>query len=442
MSCRIHVGGALEVLATLPTESVHCVITSPPYWGLRGYTGDPGMIGLEPTFGEHVKNLVRVFREIRRVLRPDGTVWLNYGDAYANSGTGGNGATGGADKSTLASPMPPPNTTPTRKTIPHGLKPKDLMMMPARVAIALQEDGWWLRSDIIWKKPNPMPESATDRPCSAHEHIFLLAKAPRYFYDAVAVSTPLKESSARRLAQPTLLDQEGGPKDPKTGNRSHRKVIENLHKRHFPSGWAQSKNYRSQDPRYADRDPETITEGRPEALTGANMRNVQTFASAQYKGAHFATYPPDLVQMCVKAGTSERGVCPVCLAPWLRQSTADYRQRDDMLDVRRYGDNDNELDASSRWHGYPDLRKTTATVGWEPSCKCGADPVPATVLDPFAGAGTTGLVAERLGRDSLLIEISQEYAELAADRILADAPMFTDVDLVGVPSQQTETQHD
>lgn len=436
MSCRIHIGGALQVLSQLPPESVHCVVTSPPYWGLRGYTGDEGMVGMEPTFDSHLAHLVSVFREIRRVLRPDGTVWLNYGDAFAGGGRGGGSpgreAAGNPQRGGMGGALA------SSATAASGFKPKDLMMMPARVAIALQQDGWWVRSDIIWHKPNPLPESASDRPCQAHEHVFLLSKSARYFYDSVAVSTPLKESSVRRLSQPTLLEQEGGDKDPKEGNRSHRKVLENLHKRGIPSGWAQSKNYKGQDPRYKDRDEDTITPGRPEALTGAHMRNVQTIASAQYSGAHFATFPPKLVEMCLKAGTSQYGVCSECGAPHIRETRADYRERDDMSYRRHYGDNPTEMDESNRWKGYPDLRKATATLGWKPSCDCEAEVVPATVLDPFGGAGTTGLVADRMARDSILIEISPEYARLAAERIEGDAPMFTSVELIGVPSNDLE----
>ena len=168
MATKIHVGNALNVLKTLPDESVHCCITSPPYWGLRSYGGDSGMIGLEPTFAEHLDNLLAVFREVRRVLRSDGTLWLNYGDAYA------------ANRGCQVSDNMHKDVGNTRGSlVPSGLKPKDLMMMPARVAMALQADGWWLRSEIVWHKPNPMPESVTDRPTSAHEKIYLLSKSPR-----------------------------------------------------------------------------------------------------------------------------------------------------------------------------------------------------------------------------------------------------------------------
>ena len=163
MSVQILVGDCLTLLRGLPAESVHCVVTSPPYWGLRSYKGDAGMIGLEPTFDEHLANLVAVFREVRRVLRKDGTCWLNYGDAYAGH-NGGNSKPGNMQNNNQGSISPHRDT-------PKGLKPKGLMMMPARVAMALDADGWWIRSEIVWHKPNPMPESCTDRPTSAHEKL-------------------------------------------------------------------------------------------------------------------------------------------------------------------------------------------------------------------------------------------------------------------------------
>ena len=165
---HILIGDALERLRGLPDESVHCVVTSPPYWGLRSYEGGERMIGLEPTFDEHLERLVEVFREVRRVLRSDGTVWLNYGDAYA-SGMRSAYATDRKYGGARAHESRPPTM--------DGLKPKDLMLMPARVALALQSDGWWVRSRIVWHKPNPMPESVDDRPTSAHEDLYLLTKS-------------------------------------------------------------------------------------------------------------------------------------------------------------------------------------------------------------------------------------------------------------------------
>ena len=202
VSIQLLVGDALERLRELPDESVHCCVTSPPYWGLRAYGGDTGMIGLKPTFDDHLANLVAVFREVRRVLRSDGTLWLNYGDAYASHDPGGY-----RQGEFLNPGGRPPKKGQARNRAgmyrPMGLKPKDLMMMPARVAMALQADGWWLRSEIVWHKPNPMPESAQDRPTSAHEKLFLMTKAPRYYWDAEAV---------RQQNTPGTLDRAQYPK--------------------------------------------------------------------------------------------------------------------------------------------------------------------------------------------------------------------------------------
>ena len=178
MTVQILVGDALSQLRDMPDGSVHCVVTSPPYWGLRAYKGDPGMIGMEPTFAEHLANLVAVFREVRRVLRSDGTLWLNYADAYG----------GGSNRQdTAPDSIQAKYAGRTREAAGGSFKAKDLMMMPARVAMALQAEGWCLRSEIIWHKPNQMPESVTDRPTSSHEKLFLMSKSARYFYDSESV---------------------------------------------------------------------------------------------------------------------------------------------------------------------------------------------------------------------------------------------------------------
>ena len=384
MTVRVLQGNASEVLRTLPENSVHCCITSPPYWGLRSYGGDEGMIGLEPIFDEHLANLVAVFRELRRVLRNDGTVFLNYGDSY----TSGNRATwrSGASENKghcIQDDMPRPNT-------PYGLKPKDLIMMPARVAMALQADGWWLRSEIIWHKLNPMPESVKDRPTSAHEKMFLLSKAARYFYDAEAVRVAMQPQSIARLNQSTFDSQTGGPKDTKTGNRSHRKTLENL---------------------------------KANGGTSSNLRNVWTIATHSFKEAHFATFPPALVEPCIKAGTSARGVCGECGAPWAREVEKKFKPQ-------REGDSRAHIpgkEMGQGWEGTPRGTTETSTTGWSPSCNHDAPTVPATVLDPFAGSGTTGLVADKLGRDAILIEINAEYADMARERIVSDSPLFVQV---------------
>ena len=270
MSVRILVGDCVDLLSTLPDESVHCVVTSPPYWGLRDY-GVEGAIGLERTFGEHLETIVTVLREVRRVLRKDGTLWLNYGDAYAGSW----GAQSRDDPSVETSALsngqvhaaPKGTHTGSLKRVLPGLKPKDLLMMPARVAMALQADGWWLRSEIVWHKPNSMPESVRDRPTSAHEKVYLLTKSARYFYDAEAV---------RVACSPNTHDRRAGT-------------------------WKEKR---------------TVAE---QAEIGANLRNVWTIATHPYKEAHFATFPPSLVDPCIKAGTSEKGCCPDCGMPWVRE---------------------------------------------------------------------------------------------------------------------------
>ena len=387
MKVRVLAGDCRELLRKLPAESVHCVVTSPPYWGLRAYGGDPGMIGLEPTFEEHLENLVAVFREVRRVLRKDGTLWLNYGDAYANDGKWG-GSTGGKHAAGLHG-----RTGIGRAKVKTGLKPKDLMMMPARVAMALQADGWWLRSEIVWHKPNPMPESVTDRPTNAHEKLFLLSRSARYFYDAEAVRVSVTGGAGiRRPAVPFGKPTKG--EDPQGSNAK----------------WA---------------------DGNLDPSRGANLRNVWKIATHSFKEAHFATFPPKLVEPCIKAGTSERGACPGCGAPWARVTETSYtKNRPSAGSDPRSRSEDRQAQGSMGGHrGYRgnNLAKHTETTDWTPTCDHDADPAPCTVLDPFAGAGTVGLVADRLNRNAVLIEISAEYAEMAERRIRDDAPLFANV---------------
>ena len=349
------------------------------------------MIGLEPTFDEHLENLVAVFREVRRVLRDDGTLWLNYGDAYF----GGKGASNNTIQQLAG------RNTPTLNAGQHyvnehggtrpldrpqaGMKPKDLMMMPARVAMALQADGWWIRSEIIYHKKNPMPESVTDRPTCAHEKLFLLSKSARYFYDAEAVRYPSRH-----------------PTEATTKCREHQS--------------------------YA---PESKKAAAREFSNGgmANLRNVWTIPTHSYSEAHFATFPPKLVDPCIKAGTSEKGVCGECGAPWVRQVSKEFVPQPDVSRARgvKGASGQKSMGPDSGWDGVARGSNHVTTTGWTPSCTCDAEVIPATVLDPFAGAGTVGLVAERMGRDSILIEINKNYATMARDRIYNDAPLLTDV---------------
>jgi len=303
----IYCDKAERVADILPPESVQCVVTSPPYFGLRNY-GVEGQIGIEATPEEYVAKLVEVFRGIRQVLRPDGTVFLNLGDSYWNS----NGYARASAKWQRKGRNDAPAND--RRLPKHDiLKVKDLIGIPWRVAFALQADGWYLRSDIVWHKPNPMPEIVADRPTRAHEYIFLLSKSPRYYYDAYAIREPtVKDENATR-----------------------------------------------------------------------NKRSVWTIAVQPSPGAHFAVFPEKLVEPCILAGTSPKA-CPKCRAPWKR-----------VVERERTGER------------------------WEPTCTCENNDGSGKciVLDPFAGSGTTLLVAERLGREGVGIEINPEYVEMAKRRL-------------------------
>jgi len=396
MSIRLIGGDCREVLATLPANSVHCVVSSPPYYGLRDYgtaqwaggdancqhgprvmgnankgnvrevlDGDRGkcarcdatrvdrQIGLEPTPDAYLAEMVGVFREIRRVMRHDAVAFINMGDSFAN---------------------------------------KQLLMMPARLALALQADGWWLRSDIIWHKPNPMPESVTDRPTSAHEHVFLLAKSARYYFDNEAIREPAS-TTAEAWESKSANWRNGTAKQQQRGDTYH-----------------------------PFKDAKPFENGPNPA--GRSCRNVWTIATAPYSEAHFATFPPALAERCIRAGTSERGCCAACGAPWGRETDVSYTNAGNgNNNMKRKAGGDYEAAMSSRPYEVRKL-KSVATLGWAPACACGAATVPCTVLDPFAGAGTTMLVADRLQRDAIGIELSPDYTRMAMDRCRDDAPLF------------------
>jgi DNA modification methylase len=270
----------------LASASVQCVVTSPPYWGLRDY-GVAGQLGLELTPELYVQHLVEIFREVRRVLRADGTCWLNLGDSFATTNGASRSGTkvqglreaqfGHAYGNHVDAERLKAHIRPTY----GGLKPKDLVGMPWRVAFALQADGWWLRSDIIWAKPNPMPESITDRPTKSHEYLFLLTKAARYYYDGEAIKESLTDASLER-------GYKGGPSIKGNGDRPYFSTRE-----YIPAG--------------------------------RNRRSVWTIATEPYPDAHFATFPEKLVEPCILAGTSERGACPACWAPWARDVKGERR---------------------------------------------------------------------------------------------------------------------
>ncbi len=287
---KILVGDCRETLKTLADKSVHCCVTSPPYWGLRDY-GHDGQIGLEQSPEQFVAELVAVFREVHRVLRDDGTCWVNLGDSYARCG--------GTDRK--------PSETAIKnrdQKAPEGLKPKDLVGIPWRVAFALQAEGWYLRSDIIWHKPNPMPESVTDRPTKAHEYIFLLTKSERYFYDAEAIKEQAVDTCGSRK------EFRGGGSYVNGNSFDNSGVVPNATKGNTGRGGKNAfrgqGHFRETDCGPANR------EGRDMKDVGAspmrNKRTVWTVATKPYREAHFATYPPDLIKPCILAGCPVGGV--------------------------------------------------------------------------------------------------------------------------------------
>ena len=487
MTVTIHEGDALTVLRTLPDSSVHCVVTSPPYWGLRAYGGDDGMIGLESTFEEHLERLVEVFREVWRVLRTDGTLWLNYGDAYAGNGKAGGGA--GLQRTNRGSR--------TRySAMPAGVQPKSLIGMPWRVAFRFQEEGWIIRSANIWHKRNPMPESAQDRPTAAYDLVFQLVKIPRgYYYDRHAVMVEASDNTHPRRKDGQYLARKGS--DPHnnrhgsfgsqpyagrhaiTGNphfgeewsepeppKPHHDSMEARKQRHRGGNKSSSTNEvrgirvsrRRAEPPYHEQ-YSTGHQGLDDTPRGkANLRNVWSIASKPYKGAHFATFPPEMVETPVKASTSARGCCPDCGAPWMRLTKGQYRHHANWFGD--YQEKSGRRDRGAIGRGYNEL-VDVSTIGWRPTCDCyderyrethpeprsarkryqraawngrwkrvrarpGLDEwgpfAPAVVLDPFAGSGTVGLVAGELGRESILIEINADYAAMARKRTAVIQP--------------------
>ena len=286
-------GDCREVLKTLPDASVNCCVTSPPYFGLRDY-GHAGQIGLESTPDAYVAQLVAVFREVKRVLRDNGTLWLNLGDSYGGY-FGDKYAHKPFGQDRTADASTPPNK------ISMGHMQKNLLGIPWRVAFALQADGWNLRQDIIWHKPNPMPESVTDRCTKAHEYIFLLSKSLRYYYDAEAIAEPVALSSIERLSQPNLANQAGSDRVPGKTNGTMKAVG-----RGGRNAFRGQGHFRDGDTGPANR------EGRDMRDVGAgaetrNKRSVWTVTTKPYREAHFATFPPDLIQPCILAGCPQGG---------------------------------------------------------------------------------------------------------------------------------------
>jgi DNA modification methylase len=434
MTVNIINGDCRAVLPTLDAESFDCIVTSPPYWGLRDYgtaTWEGGdadcdhshflggggaasakqmtssgtqkyqyrdicgkcgarrvdsQIGLEPTLDAYVEEMASLGDALWRVLKPSGTFWLNLGDSYSMStkGSSGKGDKQVSNAGTILADR--------RWAIQPGLKPKDLCGVPWRVAFALQARGWWLRSAIVWHKPNPMPESVTDRPTSAYEMVFLLTKADRYFYDADAIA------DAATFAGKTISL---GEKSFSKGQSSGAGVA--------ASGNALNDTY--------------------EVKATRNARNVWTISTQPFKGSHFATMPPDLAERCIKAGTSEKGCCPHCGKAWFRNVEQDPCDKAGRIASGEKWGPQNIIGAkANNAGGFDRFSGQKRFIGWRPTCDCPAhEPIPARVLDPFGGAGTTGLVADRLGRNATLIELNPAYRDMGAVRITDDAPLFANV---------------
>lgn len=453
-TATLYSGHVLDILPRLPAGSIQCCCTSPPYFGLRDYKlppqiwdGEPGCahewgpeslrggpagaqgattqragranaaeqarshdslgtfcrfcgawrgsLGLEPMVGLYVQHVVQVFAAVWRVLRDDGTLWLNLGDSYAS--TGGHSDKACNERRGAYRIGTRPEHEDRRFRQGGEFKPKDLIGAPWRVALALQDAGWYLRSEIIWSKPAPMPESVRDRPTRAHEHIFLLSKSPTYFYDSDAVREPDKGTDHPRtiLAGQPSLDPSGGTMAPHRGIRT--------------------------------------VNGRDG--TGRNMRTVWEIGPEPCPDAHFATFPSEIPQRAILAGTSAAGCCGRCGAPWVRVTA----RRFELTQKQRRGDNGAKpMDESNGWQGFPRGRTTSTTTGWHPTCDCfpwprecpgpahtveeakariaglrGA-PVPCTVLDPFLGSGRTGITALGLGRSFTGIDLSETYLERIA----------------------------
>ncbi len=389
---RVLHGNNMDVLPTLEPGSVHCCITSPPYWGLRSYLApDDDLkqkeIGLEATPEAYVASMVAVFREVKRVLRDDGTLWMNLGDSYW-AGKGQNGSSKArrtADERGYTQPC----GTVMMDTRPQDgkhdtIKPKDLVGIPWRVAFALQADGWYLRSDIIWHKPNPMPESVTDRPTKSHEYLFLLTKSERYYYDAEAIK---EESTGQTGAAANWAREAKDTLHPGQGYKQHR----------------------------AERIP-------TEQNGTRNKRTVWTVPSAHFSGAHFATFPPNLITPCILAGCPVQ-CCPTCGKGWER----DTERIPSGYDGSKYGEAacnatggaiSGGTAKSTLGSSNGKLTAQTRTIGFRPACDCGETAtIPGTVLDPFGGSGTTGMVAYEHGRSAVLVELSKEYAKLIDQRL-------------------------
>ena len=332
----LYQGDASVVLAELPAESFQCVVTSPPYWVQRDDEG----LGNEPTPEAYVAALLDVLRGVHRVLRPDGCLWLNLGDTFVSKG---------------------------------------LVGIPWRVALALQAEGWLLRSDVVWWKRNAVCESVRDRPSKAHEYVFLLTRRSRYYWDQEAVREPTSPHSDFDRPRPE----------------------------HASPYSAEGRRATS----------ERLGSGSRGSAHGRNVRDVWDITTTPYPGAHFSVMAVEVARRCIAASTSERGCCPQCGQPWQRLvRTPDFAEQPKRVSDRWGWRNGDRTSAGQAWQEWRD-ENPNVTLGWRPDCEHDDEPVPCRVLDPFGGAGTTALAARQLGRHATLVELSEAYCAMSAERL-------------------------
>lgn len=448
-------GNALEMLRSLPDACVQTVVTSPPYLWKRDYGNMPtvwggvstcdhewdtplppsnarqkpqsningkgnaaaiaepqqspmgcfclrcrawqGHLGNEPTITLYIDHLVQVFREVGRVMRSDASLWINLGDGYSNDTKWGGGTH--TVKNTTSRDG---GYTGQKVKRESGFPPKSLMLIPLRFAIAMQDEGWVLRNAIVWEKPNALCESVSDRCTMDYEYIFLFTKGPRYYFDAEAIKEPVTGGAHRR------------------GNGTHVK---------------------SAEPGSGVRANASFEAAVTELVDSRNARSIWRINTAQFPESHFATFPPELAERCILAGSSPLA-CERCGAPYQRIVTKSTRYEGGSAKAGRTPD---EINASGKWAGHLQGNKTlksgpvnsTTTTGWKATCRCvgTAGSGRCLVMDPFMGAGTVGMVAQRLGRDYLGIELNPEYVAMAKERIIRDTlpPAMKDVDLALLP---------
>lgn len=392
-------GPVLPWLRTLPDGCVHEICTSPPYWGLRSYLpkDHPDKVhelGTEGSPEEYVAKSVEVYAECRRVLHPSGVFFLNIGDSYANDAKGPGSKKGAACQGR-------PNIESVQKAWRGGgLKKKELVGIPWMLAFALRQDGWWLRGEQIWQKLNGMMESVADRPVRGHEHVFLLTKRPRYFYDSFATRVPAAASTLKdkRLSREPVRDYADAA-------RRHGDGESNAHNRKAAASAVGSDT--------------------------ALLRSVWSIPVARSKEAHFAVMPERLALTCVRAGTSKKGVCPACGEPWRRvlekvrvptrpgTESKLFGGPNSRVNRSRDPGHPTELEGKRVGNRDPERHVTRVeTVGWRPGCECHAgEPIPAVVLDPFAGSGTTLKVAVANGRRAIGCDLNPEYVEIVRRRM-------------------------